>query len=325
MAVNESFTLVEQSLQAGLVLFRRSLRTPVVYVHSFGCANLSFRLSTSTPIFTVYHPYRLLHRHGNHQDEVRSHPRSIEHHARWYVHLTPFGIHKLTTTVPFGNVIDAIFGTNNEARHFPHPDHMPPMGTGFPFPTGSGLGFPFPTASGAVPTASGGMHALPFNVPGHRHHMKSLAIDYQLAPTALPKRQESALPSFSLVDPALPVPTETEGFGSLIPTATDGPAFPFPTETANLPFPTGGFPVPTEAPEAPFPTGGFPGFPGGTGMPGLPTTLQTLTRGPQPTAAPSFPGEDGENGDEQGSGGLQEWLDWLEGLFGGGGKSEMSP
>jgi hypothetical protein len=214
------------------------------------------------------------------------------------------------------------------------------MGTGFSVPTDSGPGFPFPTASGVVPTASGGMHALPFNMPGHGHHM-SLAIDYQLAPTALPKRQESALPSFSLVDSAVPVPTETEE----IPTATDGPAYPFPTETANLPFPTGGFPFPTGSPaspfptggfpsvfptgafpmptEAPFPTGGFPGLPGGTGMPSLPTTLQTLTRGPQPTAAPSFPGEDGGEEEGSGNGGLQAWWDWLEGIFGGG-KSEMS-
>jgi hypothetical protein len=248
-------------------------------------------------------------------------------------------LHILTTTAPFGDYLDAIFGTN-QARHEHHPHHMPgfpPMGTGAgnPFP------LPFPTASGAFPAASGGMHHMPGH---HRHHY--LAMDYQLASTAVPevKRQESELPSFSLVDSAMPVPTGTEGAGSTIPTA---PAFPLPTETAGLPFPTGGFPglpsgtdepspllptggfpaptgepelpFPTEAPNAPFP---FPmptgGFPGGTGMPSLPTTLQTLTRGPQATAAPSFPGEDGgENGNEQGSGGFQGWLDWLEGLFGG--------
>jgi hypothetical protein len=250
--------------------------------------------------------------------------------------LTQPPLHILTTTAPFGDYLNAIFGTN-QARHEHHPHHIP----GFP-PMGTGAGNPFPfpslTASGAFPAISGGMH----HIPGHHH----LTMDYQAAPTAVigVKRQESELPSFSLVDSAMPVSTGTEGARSTIPTA---PAFPLPTETAGLLFPSGGFPVlssATDEPSPPFPTGGFSipigepelpfpteapnapfpfpmptgGFPGDTGVPSLPTTLQTLTRSPQLTAAPSLPGQDGgENGNEQGSGRFQGWLDWLEGLFSG--------
>ncbi|KAJ4362952.1 hypothetical protein N0V83_010069 [Neocucurbitaria cava] len=264
-----------------------------------------------------------------------------------------------TFAMPFGNAIDAMFGThNNEARQIPHPSEMPSR---HPIGTGSGLPFPLPTdfptpsggafPSGAFPTASGTGH-------NHHHHghgggsrTKSLAIDYQLAPTSIPKigkvevgkRQDSALPSFTLLDPSDAVPTATSAEGSSavvlpteepsessFPTATGGQPFPtgdlpFPTglPTGDLPFPsggfpshTGGFPMPTGG--FPFPTGGFPGsLPGGTGIPSIPTTLQTFTRGPRPTAEPSgLPGSD-ENGETD----AQGWLDWLEILFGGS-KSE---
>ncbi|CAO2652811.1 Nn.00g022220.m01.CDS01 [Neocucurbitaria sp. VM-36] len=258
-----------------------------------------------------------------------------------------------TLAVPFGNVMDAMFGTHNEARQVPHPDQMPSF---HPIGTGSGTGLPFPTAlptaTGAFPTASGGFH---HGHHGHGHKTKSLAIDYELAPTAIPKigkvavekRQAggsgTSLPSFTLVNPsdAVPVPTSTEdGSAVPLPTSTDGSDLPFPTEdpespfpfpsgtgglpfpTGDLPFPTGDLPFPTG--DLPFPTGGLPfptgGFPG-TGIPSLPTTLETVTRGPQPTAVPELPGFPGDNEDgETGSGDMQSWLDWLAGLFGG--KSE---
>ncbi|KAF1946875.1 hypothetical protein EJ02DRAFT_198991 [Clathrospora elynae] len=238
-----------------------------------------------------------------------------------------------TFAVPLGGVIDTEFGANVEARHHPHHPHhgggFPPMGTGpaaglpFPMPTGFPMppnGFPVPT--GGFPRPPGGFP--PF---GLGYKSKSLAIDYQLAPTAVPKmdmvnvhkhkRQGAStpLPSFTFLDPsdALPQPTEEpiSGLpsfptGAPFPTGefpTGFPESPSPTEEPAIPgLPTGGFPsFPTGAPGSPFPvpskqpglpfpmpTGGFPGFP--TGAPELPFPTNAPPF-PMPTGAfPGFPG-----------------------------------
>ncbi|OAL47824.1 hypothetical protein IQ07DRAFT_104975 [Pyrenochaeta sp. DS3sAY3a] len=264
--------------------------------------------------------------------------------------------------LPFADVVDAVFGTH-QARHIPPPDQMPRF---HPIASGSGTGFPCPTATGdgAFPTASGSLRGFPFpqgSRPGpHQHRSRSLAIDYQLAPTAsaIPpnriKRQElegsgsTLLPSFTLLDPSgtegvpaptavpteepdSPFPAPTEDPDSPFPFPTGAPELPFPTGAPDSPFPTGGFPLPTgdfPLPTGgfPLPTGGFPGFPG-TGLPSLPTTLETVTRGPRPTAQPELP----ELPQIPGLPDLelpslddpQGWLDFLTGLFGNG-RSEMS-
>jgi hypothetical protein len=223
-----------------------------------------------------------------------------------------------------------------------------------PMATSTGLG-PFTTASGAFPAASDNRH----------YSIKALAMNYQIAPTAVPevKRQDSALPDFSLLDSAMPLPTGTPLVWPF-PGGDDESAYPLPTETAGLPsFPTGGFsaspsgaddesslPFPTGQPGIPFPSGVIPipssggendlpfplpteapdapfPFPvpnGDTGMPGLPTTMQTMTRGPQPTGAPSYPGQDGgAGGNQQGIRVLQALINWLEGLLKGGSKGSV--
>ncbi|KAF1843377.1 uncharacterized protein K460DRAFT_144237 [Cucurbitaria berberidis CBS 394.84] len=213
-----------------------------------------------------------------------------------------------TLAMPFGNVIDTIFGTSYEARHVPAPDQIPAFHA---IGTVSGTGFIFPTATGASPT--GRPHGTGSR-PGHGHKTKtktksktkSLAIDYELAPTAVPnigdvKRQAgsgSSLPSFTLLDPSdavpgVPKPTgtkssarprPTKGPGSRVPSSTAKSSLPSPTEApgsptptedpeSSIPFPTPtdepSLPSPTDDPESPFPTE-EPPFPTATGQPEFP-------------------------------------------------------
>ncbi|KAF2623678.1 hypothetical protein BU25DRAFT_451162 [Macroventuria anomochaeta] len=239
----------------------------------------------------------------------------------------------------FGDFLEALFGGNDNDNR-PHSSdfpNFPPIGTG------SGLPFPFPTATGA-PFPTGTSDVLPFPYPGSdnqaKRQAKALHIDYQLAPTATPviKRRElkyrqlgdSALPSFSLLDPndtptatesatVLPteLPTELPG----LPTGTGVPELPsgIPTNLPGLPtgFPTPPAGGPTALP--PIPTGEAPSLtaPAGTGAPGspsLPTTFGTVTRGPRPTAAPESP--EGSEGEETENG--NAWLEWVGDLLTGG-------
>ena len=218
----------------------------------------------------------------------------------------PFAVDQLTSIVPFGNVIDAMFGTSNEARQVPPPGQMPSF---HPIGTGSGTGFPFATATGAFPTASGGLHTRPHghgSRPGHHHKSKTLAVDYQLAPTVVPKigkveqRQVgngTSLPSFTLLDPSDGVPQPTTTDAAEIPSSTEGPESSFPTSTDDsaFPIPTAtdepSSPLPTEDPESPFPTG-QPAFPTATGQPGFPfpTGGFSMPTGGFPLPTGGFPG-----------------------------------
>ncbi|KAH7120813.1 hypothetical protein B0J11DRAFT_49329 [Dendryphion nanum] len=225
---------------------------------------------------------------------------------------------------PLGDVFNVVFGREPA----PHTRDFPLSKPVRPFPTGTGsfpTRFASPTrtcgGTGTAPAGTGFFSALPNGpIPS-----KSISIDYDLAPTVtyipeIEKRQGTALPSFSLVNPekpgasGLPSGTPTSGLGLPFPSGTDVPELPLPTPSQTgadpeLPTPTSGleppFPFPTRTGRLPGPTGGVPtGRPRPTsrpsGRPGRPSGRPSgrptgrpsgvPTGRPRPTGGrPSFP------------------------------------
>jgi hypothetical protein len=170
------------------------------------------------------------------------------------------------TPVPFGHAIDAMLGTNLEARQHHHKGQG--NGQGFPKPTGGMGGFPgFPKPTGMPGGGFPGGFPMPTGgAPGGG------------AP--------GGFPGFPGGSPGGGAPAPTGGFpGSFPGGSPNGSPDSIPNVPgAGAPQPTGGFPGGSQ------PGGGFPGFPGGNqpggGRPSRPSKSIAMDYQLAPTAAP---------------------------------------